>query len=118
MTPHSRLAARPVADPRAVVQGDGYRFTVLTNGLVRMEHVEDGRFEDRASTFATTRELPVPDFRVVDTGRRRGSHGDRLSTDREPDQQIHRRLAGQAHGELLAVVAQTRGSTGLARCAE
>ncbi|GAA2029562.1 TIM-barrel domain-containing protein [Pseudokineococcus marinus] len=62
------LPSRPVADPRAVVQGATYRFTVLTDGLVRMEHSADGRFEDRASTFALNRELPVPKFRVVDSG--------------------------------------------------
>ncbi|WP_299037041.1 glycoside hydrolase family 31 protein [uncultured Pseudokineococcus sp.] len=68
MTHALPLPSAPVADPRAVVQGERYRFTVLTDGLVRMEHAEDGRFEDRASTFALTRELPVPDFRVVDSG--------------------------------------------------
>ncbi|MEJ5914513.1 glycoside hydrolase family 31 protein [Pseudokineococcus sp. 1T1Z-3] len=62
------LATSPVADPRAVVQGPGYRFTVLTDGLVRMEHSADDVFEDRASTFAVHRDLPVPDFRVVDRG--------------------------------------------------
>ena len=61
-----RLPSRPVADPRAVVRGDGYRITVLTDGLVRLEYAADGVFEDRASTFALNRELPVPDFRVVE----------------------------------------------------
>lgn len=61
-----RLPSRPVADPRAVVQGDHYRITVLTDGLVRLEHSPDGVFEDRASTFALTRELPVPQYRVVE----------------------------------------------------
>jgi alpha-glucosidase (family GH31 glycosyl hydrolase) len=62
------LDTDPVADPRAVVTGDGYRITVLTDGLVRLEHAPDGRFEDRASAFATHRALQVPDFRVVDSG--------------------------------------------------
>ena len=60
--------SRPVADPRAVVQGDTWRITVLTEGLLRLEHAPDGVFEDRASTFALFRELPVPEHRVVDTG--------------------------------------------------
>ncbi|MCL3859768.1 glycoside hydrolase family 31 protein [Actinotalea sp. K2] len=60
-----RLPSRPVADPRAVVQGEHYRITVLTEGLVRLEHSPDGVFEDRASTFALHRDLPVPQFRVV-----------------------------------------------------
>jgi hypothetical protein len=56
------------ADPRAVVQGDRWRITVLTDGLLRLEHAADGRFEDRPSTFARHRALPVPEFRVVERG--------------------------------------------------
>jgi len=66
-----------VAAPEAVVAGDRYRFTVLTDGLIRLEYAEDGRFEDRASTFALNRELPVPHFEVVE----RGTHLE-LLTDR------------------------------------
>ncbi len=61
-------AYEPVADPAAVVSGDGYRVTVLTDGLLRLERSADGRFEDRASTFAVHRRLPVPEFTVVDDG--------------------------------------------------
>ncbi|MFI5908559.1 TIM-barrel domain-containing protein [Dactylosporangium sp. NPDC051541] len=56
------------ADPAAVVSGEHYRITVLTDGLVRLEYAEDGRFEDRRSTFANERNLPVPDFRVLESG--------------------------------------------------
>src|SRR6478609_1015033 len=56
------------ADPRAVVRGDRWRVTVLADGLMRLEYAEDGRFEDRPSTFARHRALPVPEFRVVDRG--------------------------------------------------
>ncbi|WP_433618485.1 TIM-barrel domain-containing protein [Dactylosporangium sp. CA-139114] len=62
------MSTRPVADPAAVVRGERYRITVLTEGLVRLEYAEDGVFEDRASTFALNRCLPVPDFRVLETG--------------------------------------------------
>ncbi|KZT58928.1 glycoside hydrolase family 31 protein [Calocera cornea HHB12733] len=55
----------PVADPKAVVQGDHWRFTVLTEGVLRYEYAADGVFEDRASTFAIRRKLPVPQFRVL-----------------------------------------------------
>ena len=61
------LATAPVAHPDAVVQGDRWRVTVLTDGLVRIERAEDGVFEDRASTFAINRALPVPQFRVVES---------------------------------------------------
>ncbi len=56
----------PVARPEAVLQGDRWRVTVLTDGLLRLEWSDDGVFEDRASTFALHRELPVPAFEVVD----------------------------------------------------
>jgi alpha-glucosidase (family GH31 glycosyl hydrolase) len=49
-----------------VVQGDHWRITLLAAGLVRLEWADDGVFEDRASTFALHRDLPVPRFDVVD----------------------------------------------------
>jgi alpha-glucosidase (family GH31 glycosyl hydrolase) len=63
-----QLQSRPVADPASVVTGERYRITVLTDGLVRLEYSDDGDFEDRASTFAVNRQLPVPDFRVLEDG--------------------------------------------------
>jgi alpha-glucosidase (family GH31 glycosyl hydrolase) len=48
------------------VQGDRWRISVLADGLVRLEWSEAGAFEDRASTFALHRDLPVPDFEVID----------------------------------------------------
>ncbi|MBD5785615.1 glycoside hydrolase [Cellulosimicrobium terreum] len=72
-----RIPTSPVARPAAVVQGDRYRITVLADGLVRLEHAEDGVFEDRASAFALHRDLPVPEFRVTET-----SAGVELVTDR------------------------------------
>ncbi|KAK0621867.1 glycoside hydrolase family 31 protein [Bombardia bombarda] len=56
----------PVANPGSIVQGatkNGYyRFTVLTQNLVRYEWSEDGGFEDRASTLALFRQFEVPAF--------------------------------------------------------
>ena len=60
------LPADPVADPAAVLSGDRYRITVLTDGLLRLEYSDDGEFEDRASALALYRRLPVPRFEVVD----------------------------------------------------
>lgn len=60
----------PVCNPASVVGGgsnDKYRFTVLTDGLIRYEWADDGQFEDRASVFAIHRDLPVPEFRVEET---------------------------------------------------
>jgi alpha-glucosidase (family GH31 glycosyl hydrolase) len=59
---------RPKANKDAIVSGKNYRFTILTDALFRYEWAEDGQFEDRASTFAVNRDLPVPEFRVLDNG--------------------------------------------------
>ncbi|WP_051324812.1 glycoside hydrolase family 31 protein [Candidatus Solirubrobacter pratensis] len=66
MDSHLRLDTSPVAHPDAVVQGDRWRITVLAAGLVRLEWADDGVFEDRASTFALHRDLPVPRFELSD----------------------------------------------------
>src|SRR5204862_3472204 len=48
--------------------GANFRFTILTEALLRYEWAEDDQFEDRASTFAVNRDFPVPEFRVLDNG--------------------------------------------------
>jgi hypothetical protein len=58
---------KPPANPKAIIQGEKYRLTVLLDGVLRYEWAEDGQFEDRASTFALFRDLPVPDFKLVET---------------------------------------------------
>lgn len=63
----STLNVRPVADPKAVVRGKQYRFTVLTDRLIRMEWSEHGNFEDRATKLVMCREFPVPKFEVRET---------------------------------------------------
>ncbi|KAM4057143.1 glycosyl hydrolases family 31 domain-containing protein [Hirsutella rhossiliensis] len=52
------------------VKGEKYRFTVLTDGLLRYEWAEDGQFEDRPSSLAATRAdllKSVPKFEVRET---------------------------------------------------
>ncbi|KAJ5998949.1 hypothetical protein N7451_006759 [Penicillium sp. IBT 35674x] len=56
----------PVANPEAIIGADNYRFTVLSDGLLRYEWAADCQFEDRASVLAINRQLPVPDFRVIE----------------------------------------------------
>ncbi|OQV02598.1 hypothetical protein CLAIMM_07765 [Cladophialophora immunda] len=63
---HYHFESKPVAHAHALVSGPHYRFTVLTDRLIRYEWSYDGKFEDRASTFAINREFPVPKFQVVD----------------------------------------------------
>ena len=52
------------ADPRAVVQGPGYRFTVLTSRLLRMEWDERDRFVDLPTQLVVSRAFAVPEFTV------------------------------------------------------
>ncbi|PZE23544.1 glycoside hydrolase family 31 protein [Curtobacterium sp. MCBD17_028] len=74
-TPTALPVIRPLpgAAPRArddqQVHGDGWRITVLTEGLFRVERSADGGFEDRASTFAIRRDLPAVPFDVERSGR-------------------------------------------------
>ncbi|EHY58216.1 hypothetical protein HRR83_004925 [Exophiala dermatitidis] len=56
----------PLARPEVIVQGPHYRFTLLTDRLLRYEWAYDGKFEDRASTFAINRDFPVPKFQTID----------------------------------------------------
>ena len=50
-----------------IVQGEKYRITLLTEGLVRLEYSEEGIFEDRATRFALYRDFPKTEFRLVKT---------------------------------------------------
>ena len=54
--------AAPQADPAQEVRGRGWRVTVLTECLFRIEWSPDGGFEDRASTFAVRRDLGGAEF--------------------------------------------------------
>lgn len=58
----------PVADPKAVVQRNDVRFTVLTPQMIRMEWSKDRRFEDHASLVFTNRKMPIPRHTVRSEG--------------------------------------------------
>ncbi len=58
----------PKSSKKAIVKGDKYRFTVLTNRMIRAEWSEDGVFEDRPTKMAVNRNFPVPKFDVIDNG--------------------------------------------------
>lgn len=55
---------RPMAAPAAVVTDGPARFTVLTDGLIRMEYSADTTFTDQASLTFVNRKLPVPIYQV------------------------------------------------------
>lgn len=50
----------------SVVQGEKYRFTVLTPQMLRMEYSEDGVFEDRPTQIVWNRNFDNPEFQVID----------------------------------------------------
>lgn len=54
------------ADPACVIQGEKYRFTVLTAQMLRMEYSEDGIFEDRPTQVVWNRKFDHPKFTVHD----------------------------------------------------
>ena len=53
-------------NPKACVQGDVYRFTLLTPRILRMEYDPEGIFEDRPSQTVVQRNFPAPEFHVRD----------------------------------------------------
>ncbi len=78
MRPHFRPTGRPVADPANVLTGDGYRITVLDEGLVRLEYSPAGEFEDRPSQAVVDRAFPPVAFEAVETDDRLTVHTPRL----------------------------------------
>ena len=51
---------------KAVVQGEKYRFTILTSQLIRIEYSEDSKFEDRPTQAVWNRNFEVPEFRLIE----------------------------------------------------
>lgn len=62
-----RLDTKPIAQKDAMVCGDKYRFTILTDYLIRLEYQKDGLFVDAPTQTVICREFPVPKFRVEET---------------------------------------------------
>lgn len=56
------------ADVKAVVAGEKYRITVLTEQMVRIEYSPTGEFVDQQTQTVLNRRFPVPEFRVTDHG--------------------------------------------------
>lgn len=56
----------PIACPQAVIQGDTYRFTILTERLIRMEYHPQGHFTEEPSQVVLNREFPLCRFEVME----------------------------------------------------
>ena len=53
----------------AIVKGKNYRFTILSERLIRIEYSKLGVFLDGPTTFALCRNFPVPKFTVNEDGK-------------------------------------------------
>ena len=56
------------ANPDAVVSGPTYRFTLLTDHILRIEYDPEGVFEDRPSQTVLCRNFAAPEYSVHDRG--------------------------------------------------
>lgn len=57
--------AKSTPNPACVLQGNKYRITVLTERLVRLEYSDSGKFEDSPTELVWFRNLPKPEFNVI-----------------------------------------------------
>ncbi len=57
------------ANPENVIQGKYYRFTILSERVIRMEYNEEGLFEDRPSTLIWYRNMAPVSFTKKETDR-------------------------------------------------
>ena len=56
----------PLAEEKAVIRGEGFRITVLTERLLRLEYDREERFRDTATQTVLCRRFPVPAFSVTE----------------------------------------------------
>lgn len=63
----SMYHVQPKADPKNVICGKNYRFTVITSRMIRMEYEPDGRFEDGATKLAFCRDFGEVPFELRET---------------------------------------------------
>ena len=57
--------AESCCNKACIVQGEKYRFSVLTPFMMRMEYSETGVFEDLQTQTVLNREFPVPEYTVT-----------------------------------------------------
>ena len=50
-----------------IIKGDNYRFTVLTDRLIRMEYQEEGKFVDSMTQVIQNREFEDSSVQVEET---------------------------------------------------
>lgn len=52
----------------SIIQGEKYRFTLLSERLIRMEYSPNGTFEDRPTSLVVNRSFPKVEFSIVESG--------------------------------------------------
>ena len=62
-----KVQVHPEAKKENILQGDKYRITLLTEGLIRLEYSEEGIFEDRATQCVWNRDFPEVKFSYEET---------------------------------------------------
>ena len=66
MKKYYQIKARPECKKENIVEGEHYRISVLTPGIIRLEYAEHGVFEDNPTQTVWNRDLEVCDYQVVD----------------------------------------------------
>lgn len=61
-----KIKASPLALKENIIQGEKYRITVLTSGLLRLEYNENGIFEDRPTQTVLNRDFKPAGYQVVE----------------------------------------------------
>lgn len=67
MNKNWKIQVNPEADRENILQGEKYRITILTEGLVRLEYSQEGIFEDRATQTVWNRNFPKVNFTYKET---------------------------------------------------
>ena len=57
---------KAIANPKCIVKGDKYRFTILTERLIRLEYNDKGQFIDEPTELIVNRNLSIPKFELID----------------------------------------------------
>ena len=60
--------AKAKANPYSVLVGEQFRFTILTERLIRLEYSPNGVFEDRPTELVFCRNFPQVEANVADNG--------------------------------------------------
>ena len=66
MKDYYKVKTSPKCREASVVKGEKYRITVLTEGLLRLEYSESGKFVDEATQTVWNRDFETPEYLIKD----------------------------------------------------